>query len=179
MFPSKIDLDEYHPVGVDTATFMLSRVDGPLDDPETWEKLGQTRGYVFYPFFGETSSLLGEIIHRKGRAPIIVYNTFVGKRTQAKVIIHEIAHAILLEDDRWRPIAPFLNIAYHQESNEVRHVVARDVETLIISLWPDEVDSQAQNKRPMVRTFKRFKIPPMFSIPAREIDRLYREQDLD
>ena len=122
---------------------LLFAQDGPMDDPETWARVAARRGHEC-EYFHDAGAGPGEWVSCEAGTGCVRVNTFFPPCVQARVSVHEIAHAEMsaLASGLWRGDAPgFLRgcfticppaarMGYDDDPDDARHRIARRVEQI-------------------------------------------------
>ena len=108
---------------------ILVRQQGGMDEPQTWIDVATTFGCRVSAYH-HPGGELGDYAPAGDGQGVITYNEAVTPPAQAKVIVHEMAHHLLM------PLVPgylfgdFVMCRYEDDPGDVRHRIARRVEML-------------------------------------------------
>ena len=108
---------------------LLVRQAGDMDDPETWTRIAVSFGCRLSSYH-QPGGALGDYVPSCEGGGVITYNDAVTPPAQARIIVHELAHHLLM------PLVPgflfgdYVHCLYEDDPDDVRHRIARRVEEL-------------------------------------------------
>lgn len=108
---------------------LLVRQAGGMDCPETWIGVAATFGCRVYSYHFPGGPL-GDYVPASDGQGVITYNDAITPPAQARVIVHELSHHLLM------PLVPgflfgdFVRCSYDDDPGDVRHRISRRVEEL-------------------------------------------------
>ncbi len=111
------------------AQFLLVRQRGEQDLPETWIDVAD-RIWCHTEGFYAPGGLSGEYCPSEDGQGAITYNTALTPPRQARVLVHELTHHLLMSVLPGFVLSDRIQCGYEGDSLDVRHRIARRVEEL-------------------------------------------------
>ena len=108
---------------------LLLRQRGGMDDPQTWIDVAASFGCRVLSYH-EPGGSLGEYASAEDGQGVITYNDAATPPTQARVIVHETGHHLLMPLIPGYLFGEFVHCRYDDDPLDVRHRIAKRVEEL-------------------------------------------------
>lgn len=108
---------------------LLSRHQGERDLPNTWIAVAASFGCRVLSYH-EPGGCLGEYASTEDGQGVITYNDAATPPTQAKVIVHETGHHLLMPLIPGYLFGDFVHCRYDDDPLDLRHRIAKRVEEL-------------------------------------------------
>ena len=114
---------------VQVTQHILLKQNGPMDDPETWVPIAEKMDCQVFPFYLEGGKK-GEYTPWGDGGGAIVYNTAYSPPAQARILVHEIAHHLLMPFMPGYLFGEGVECHYDGNPGDIRERIAKRVEEL-------------------------------------------------
>lgn len=102
---------------------------GSMDKPETWVEVARRLGCRMCPIH-EPGGMNGEYRSAGEGIGVIVYNTAITPPAQARVIVHELSHHLLMALVPGDLFEEWHRASYDDNAPDCRHAISQAVETI-------------------------------------------------